>query len=265
MKFKSHILMALVSVFLLTVSTNVTAQNSTKENTLTAAGPDLGTGCVQWTGNCNTSDAIYRNGIVGVGMIPNPAYNLSVFATSGDEAGGGGAIYARGDFAIHGVAYNTGGGFGSVAIRGEGGFGGTGGWFSGESYAGRFDGFVSVNGNMSVVNGILMAPRIEVSDLLYSKEIRVKLPPFPDYVFDSAYTLMPLKKLEEYINANKRLPNMPTAEEIAQDGGNVGELQVKQMEKIEEITLYILEMNKRLEKLEAANKELKGQVEKLKK
>ncbi len=267
MKFTSYFFLALVSLFLLTVNTNVNAQDATKENTVNASGPDLGAGCVQWTGNCNTTDAINRNGIVGIGMIPNPAYHLSVFTNTPDESGGGtgGAIYARGDFAIHGVAYSTGGGFGSVAIRGEGGSGGTGGWFSGGAYAGRFDGSVRVSGNVTVVNGKLMAPRIEVSELLYSKEVRVKLPPFPDYVFEKSYTLMPLKVLEEYINANKRLPNMPSAEEVEADGGNIGELQVKQMEKIEELTLYILEMNKRLEKLEAENKLLKEQVEELKK
>jgi len=72
--------------------------------------------------------------------------------------------------------------------------------------------------------------------------------PFPDYVFDSSYKLRSLTNLEQYINQNKHLPGVPSANKVKKDGGiELGEMNVKLLEKIEELTLYILKMNKRLE------------------
>ncbi len=92
---------------------------------------------------------------------------------------------------------------------------------------------------------------------VFAREVEVTLSPFPDYVFDDSYELMPLNKLETYIEENPHLPNMPSAAEVAENGLGLGDLSIKQMEKIEELTLYILEMNKRLEKLEKENEELR--------
>lgn len=86
---------------------------------------------------------------------------------------------------------------------------------------------------------------------------------FPDYVFDADYDLMDLSEVEQFIAANGHLPNIPTAEEVAQDGINVGELQSKQMEKIEELTLYLIEMNKQLEELKKRNAELAAEIKDL--
>lgn len=80
---------------------------------------------------------------------------------------------------------------------------------------------------------------------------------FPDYVFASDYELRPLAALENYINAEGHLPNIPTAEEVAENGINVSSLQVAQLEKIEELTLYVIELNKQLEALKAEMQELK--------
>lgn len=246
MKVNSYSLATIVTLFLI-IGNTVYAQPGTG----TAESTDTdGKECKQWNTDCNTTSPIWRSGRVGIGNAGSAAYKLSV--TGGGDSGDGG-IYATGNFAIHGVAGSSSGGLGGAAIRGEGGAHGRGGWFSGY-IAGDFDGNVDIDGTLDVT-------KVKVNEILYSKEIIVKLPPFPDYVFEKTYELMPLKKLEAYIAANKRLPNMPSAEEVEKDGGNVGELQVKQMEKIEELTLYILEMNKRLEKLEAENAKLKEQTE----
>ncbi|MBK9192356.1 MAG: hypothetical protein IPM77_13105 [Crocinitomicaceae bacterium] len=100
--------------------------------------------------------------------------------------------------------------------------------------------------------------------ILYSKEIIVTIPPFPDYVFQEGYDLKPIEEVEEFVKVNKHLPGIPKADELAVAGMNVGEMQVKQMEKIEDIYLYLFEMNKRLEELENENEELKGEIELLK-
>lgn len=74
---------------------------------------------------------------------------------------------------------------------------------------------------------------------------------WPDYVFDKEYELKPLSEIEAYITCNKHLPNVPTAQEIKTEGVNVAEMVRVQHEKIEELTLYIIALNKKMEALES--------------
>jgi hypothetical protein len=86
---------------------------------------------------------------------------------------------------------------------------------------------------------------------VYAPEIRVKpINPWPDYVFEKDYQLMPLSELKSYIFKHKHLPNMPSATEMKQDGIDMEKTLNKQQEKIEELTLYILQLEERLKKLE---------------
>jgi hypothetical protein len=73
---------------------------------------------------------------------------------------------------------------------------------------------------------------------------------FPDYVFEPGYNLMPLNELQTYIKKHQKLPNMPTAEEVTKNGMDLGEMNRLLVEKVEELTLYILEMEQRLKVLE---------------
>jgi len=65
--------------------------------------------------------------------------------------------------------------------------------------------------------------------------------PVPDYVFQPEYRLMPLRELEQYVKAERHLPNVPSASAIQSNGVNLGEFQMKLLEKIEELTLYTLQ------------------------
>lgn len=85
---------------------------------------------------------------------------------------------------------------------------------------------------------------------VFATEVSVKLAPFPDYVFANDYKLMPISELGNYVNKNKYLPNLPTASEVEKNGIGIGELQTKLVEKIEELTLYIIDLENRLIKLE---------------
>ncbi len=71
-----------------------------------------------------------------------------------------------------------------------------------------------------------------------------------DKVFDKEYVLPRLREVEDYIKANGHLPNIPSGKEIESNGGDLGELVKLQMQKIEELTLYVIELNKKIEKLE---------------
>jgi len=85
-----------------------------------------------------------------------------------------------------------------------------------------------------------------------------------DYVFAEDYKLMPLKQVEEFINKNNHLPGVDSAEDLAKNGLDLSEMQAKQMEKIEELTLYIIEQNKTLENQSKAIENQNKEIEELK-
>jgi len=94
--------------------------------------------------------------------------------------------------------------------------------------------------------------------------------PFPDYVFAPAYTLPSLGTVAEYIRNNGRLPGMPCADSVAKTGLDLGNTQVKLVEKIEELTLYSIALQNKVDalqdkvdELEAANKKLEATDKKL--
>jgi hypothetical protein len=68
----------------------------------------------------------------------------------------------------------------------------------------------------------------------------------PDYVFESDYELMPLDELGEFIRREKHLPNVPSAEVVERDGIDLGGFSMRLLEKTEELTLYVLDQDKRL-------------------
>ena len=92
--------------------------------------------------------------------------------------------------------------------------------------------------------------KLAVNGKIRSKELVVNSG-WADYVFSNNHKLLPLNEVEKFILTNKHLPNIPSAEEVEKNGLKVGEMQTKMMEKIEELTLYMIEANKKIEKLEA--------------
>ncbi len=85
-----------------------------------------------------------------------------------------------------------------------------------------------------------------------------------DYVFAKDYKLMPLKEVEKFVTANKHLPGIDSAEVLAKNGLDVAEMQSKQMEKIEELTLYIIDQDKKLEAQGKAIEKNSKEIEELK-
>jgi len=72
---------------------------------------------------------------------------------------------------------------------------------------------------------------------------------WPDYVFAPDYRLRPLLELEQFIQQNKHLPEIPSAQEIEENGIDLGAMQSKLLLKIEELTLYILDLQKQIDEL----------------
>jgi hypothetical protein len=112
-----------------------------------------------------------------------------------------------------------------------------------------------VTGNLRV--GLAPLPSgysFGVDGKIICTELLVRLvPSWPDYVFDKGYKLRNIYELDNFINTNKHLPGIPKAAEVAK-GLSVGEMQKLQMEKIEELTLYIIQLKRELDELRAEKK-----------
>ncbi len=91
--------------------------------------------------------------------------------------------------------------------------------------------------------------KLSVNGNIRSKEVVVETG-WADYVFDEEYKLPLLSDVEKFIQQNKHLPNIPSAAEIEINGLHLGDTQKRMMEKIEELTLYMIEANKKIERLE---------------
>ena len=83
--------------------------------------------------------------------------------------------------------------------------------------------------------------------LLYARQVKVNANNWPDYVFESNYTLQPLSELEHYITKNKHLPEIPSAKTIEAEGVDVGEMNKLLLKKVEELTLHLIEQHKTIE------------------
>ena len=94
------------------------------------------------------------------------------------------------------------------------------------------------------------------SDEIKTGNLNVEVNNVADYVFDKNYKLLSLKDVEEYVKMNKHLPEIPNASELETNGMNVAEMNNLLLKKIEELTLYIIQLNKE-------NEEIKNQLERL--
>ncbi|HNF70337.1 MAG TPA: hypothetical protein PLL28_13235 [Chitinophagales bacterium] len=91
---------------------------------------------------------------------------------------------------------------------------------------------------------------LSVDGKVMCEELKVQMSEsWPDYVFADNYKMPTLYELEASIKANKHLPGIPSAAEVAENGISVGEMQTNMMEKIEELTLYIIELQKQIDTL----------------
>lgn len=72
-----------------------------------------------------------------------------------------------------------------------------------------------------------------------------------DFVFDDDYNLPSLNEVENFINENNHLPDIPSAEDVEENGVSVGEMQAKLLQKIEELMLYVIEQQKEIEMLKS--------------
>jgi len=93
---------------------------------------------------------------------------------------------------------------------------------------------------------------VQKNGTVYARKYITTLDPIPDYVFEEEYCLMDLDSLQAYVDANNHLPNVPSAEEYAETGVDIGELNRILLEKVEELTLYILQLKKEIAEIKVS-------------
>lgn len=110
---------------------------------------------------------------------------------------------------------------------------------------------LNITGNVLIGNTSMpVGYKLYVEKGVLTEKVKIALKSsgnWADHVFENGYKLKPLHEVAAYINSNKHLPNIPSANELVKNGGvDVNEMFAKQMEKIEELTLYIIELDKQL-------------------
>jgi hypothetical protein len=109
--------------------------------------------------------------------------------------------------------------------------------------------FVHPDGRVSIGTATPAAGyMLSVNGKIISTEVRVELNVnWPDYVFNKNYNLPSLKEVEEFITKHNHLPNIPSAKEVKKNGIELGDMNKRLLEKVEELTLYIIKQEKELE------------------
>ena len=107
----------------------------------------------------------------------------------------------------------------------------------------------TVNGNVGIgtTNINDATYRLYVEKGIRTRKVKVDQATWPDFVFHPTYRLRPLSEVAQYIQQYQHLPDMPSAEEVKKEGIDLGDNQAMLLKKIEELTLYIIDLNKQVQ------------------
>ncbi|MES2457427.1 MAG: hypothetical protein V4594_17860 [Bacteroidota bacterium] len=116
-----------------------------------------------------------------------------------------------------------------------------------------------VSGNVGI-GTTTASEKLSVKGKIRAQEIKVETSGWADFVFAKDYQLPSLQQTEKHILVNGHLPGIPSAAEVAKDGIELGEMNKKLLQKIEELTLYLIEMKKENEAEKLENQKLQDKV-----
>lgn len=165
---------------------------------------------------------------------------------------------------------------GNIAYRNVSTIGGGSGSISGTvNYLAKYSSGTTIGNSLLFDNGTGVGiGTISINDTAYrlfvekgirTRKVKVDVSTWADYVFEKEYKLPSLKEVARFIDENKRLPEMPDAATATKEGVDLADNQVLLLKKIEELTLYMIEMDKKTDRLEAENASLRKELEQLKK
>ncbi|RPE08829.1 hypothetical protein EGT74_17530 [Chitinophaga lutea] len=93
------------------------------------------------------------------------------------------------------------------------------------------------------------AYKLQVKGSIKAQRVKVTLTGWPDFVFRPGYALPSLQELEAYVKEHRHLPNIPSEQEVLRDGVDLGDMNRQLLQKVEELTLYIIQQHKQIEQL----------------
>jgi hypothetical protein len=187
---------------------------------------------------------------------PRPGYGIALSGEGGymgTYAYANATTYTGYAYGVYGVATGTSGT--RIGVYGTA-YGGVTNW------AGYFS-----SGSVYIANDVRIGTTqqatgysVSVNGKIACTELLVQAPAsWPDYVFTKDYDLMSLPELEKNIRTNKHLPGIPSSKEVEKDGIQVGEMQKKLLEKIEELTLHLIDQNKQIADMQKEIKSLRSE------
>ncbi len=191
-----------------------------------------------------TRMVIDANGNVGIGT-KNPQGPLSV---KGPSVWGQIKILPTSDNAEAGLSFSSNS---SDADFSKMWFMGVNGWGIGQKFAigSSTTGAPSItfiNGGNIGIGTTSPDTKLTVNGTVHAKEVKVDVNIAPDYVFEKNYKIKPLAEVKNYIAANKHLPEIPSAKNMEKDGVNLSEIDMKLLQKVEELTLYLIDKDSQI-------------------
>jgi hypothetical protein len=174
---------------------------------------------------------INRQGNIGIGLVnPVALFQLNSLSTSSTDNG------------LRFSASNIGPNHSHIF------WGSTGDWYiRSASNSGKV--IIQDEGGNVGIGNTNPTEKLVVDGKILAEEVKVQTVPASDYVFESDYNLLPLQEVESFIQQNKHLPDIPSAEEFKENGVGLGEMDDMLLRKIEELTLYVIELKKENEEI----------------
>ena len=127
------------------------------------------------------------------------------------------------------------------------------------------EGNTELQRNLNVLGKITCHDELEVAevkaDQIKTKDINVEMNNAADYVFDENYNLRSLNEVESFVKENKHLPGVPSAAEMAENGMSMSQMSNLLLEKVEELTLHLIDMKKEINSLKEENASLRSKLE----
>jgi hypothetical protein len=124
---------------------------------------------------------------------------------------------------------------------------------------------VTIQGNVGIGTTSTGVHKLAVEGSIGARKVRVTATDWADYVFEDNYALPSLQELERYVKEHKHLPEIPTAVEVEREGIDLGEMNKKLLQKVEELTLYLIEERKVNEAQEERIRRMEEEMGRMKK
>jgi len=131
------------------------------------------------------------------------------------------------------------------------------------NFSGAMSMIIKNDGNVGI-GTVTPREKLSVNGKIRAHEIKVETLNWPDYVFAKEYQLPSLQETEKYIQDKGHLPGIPSASDVKANGIDLGEMNAKLLQKIEELTLHLIELEKKNERQEKVNQEYKNDIKNLK-